>query len=82
MVYKRIIPGLVIELPRDQEHHGVILDATRMKNNWFKVSILLYNGDVATCRLKVKEDGNHLWYRNYHQYNTLSITGKLVSKDF
>lgn len=77
--YKKIIPGLVIELPRDKKHYGVILDATKV-NDWFKVTIVCYDGFLATCRLQIKEDGEYLRYRNYHVYNAAELVKDLNHK--
>lgn len=68
MKIKRISQGLVIALPRDTANYGVVISSTRMKNSWFKTTILCYNGDIATCRLKLKEDREHLYFRDYHRY--------------
>lgn len=78
MKNRRIVVGQVISLPKDTTHCGVVLSSTRMKNGWYKVTILEYGGGIATCKLKAKEDGKHLWYRNYFGFDTTRIC-KLLS---
>lgn len=80
MKIKRISQGLVIALPRDNANYGVVISSTRMKNSWFKTTILCYNGDIATCRLKLKEDKEHLYFRDYHRYTAKNITSLISTK--
>lgn len=70
---KKVYTGLIIILPKDLMHTGVVLESRRMKDSWYKVSILTYDGNYATCKIKRKPDGEHFWYRNYILYDTKGI---------
>lgn len=73
MKTKRLQQGLVCALPRDREHTGVIMSCTKAKV-WYNVTILTYDGNVATCKMKLKEDKEHFRFKDYHLYDANSIT--------
>ena len=75
--YDEIIPGLVIELPEEPGHVGVILNTTRLNQEWYKATILCHDGDVLVMKLKLQEDHEHFDFKDSARYNTGGLTKKL-----
>lgn len=76
--------GLVITLPH-KDGVGVIIDSTRMKDRWYKVTVLCTDGYVVTCRLKSrlkKTDKADFFFRSYSKYDYSLIPAILASNDF
>ena len=78
MKYEEIIPGLVIELPEEPGHVGVILDTTRLNKEWYKVTVLCQDGDVLVCKLKLREDGEYLDHKDLARYDGAGLTKRLT----
>ena len=70
--------GLVVQLP-ESEHTGVIIDATRQRENLYKGTIIMHTGEVMIARFNVNkpEINEHITYKEYHIYNPKHIGGLL-----
>ena len=71
--YNKIVVGLVIELPDDMKHNGVILDTTRLNKDWYKVTILCDDGDILICKLKLRGYGDYLDHKDCVRYDAMSL---------
>lgn len=70
--------GLVVQLP-DPEHTGVIIDATRQRENLYKGTIIMHTGEVMIARFKLNkpEIDVPIDYIEWHIYNPNYIGGLL-----
>lgn len=70
--------GLVVQLP-DSEKAGVIIDATRQRENLYKGTIIMYTGEVMIARFSVNkpEIDEPIDYKEWHIYNPKHIGGLL-----
>ena len=75
--YKEISSGLIIELPEEPGHVGVVLDTTRLNKEWYKVSVVCQDGDLLVCKLKLRADGEYLDHKDSVRYDTQRIVNKL-----
>lgn len=75
--YEEIIPGLIIELPEEPGHNGVILDTTRLNKEWYKVTVLCHDGDVLILKLKLQENGEYFDWKDSTRYDGVGLLRKL-----
>ena len=70
--------GLVVQLP-NSEKVGVIIDATRQRENLYKGTIIMYTGEVMIARFSVNkpEIDEPIEYKEWHVYNPKHIGGLL-----
>ena len=70
--------GLVVQLP-GSEKAGVIIDATRQRENLYKGTIIMYTGEVMIARFSVNkpEIDEPIDYKEWHIYNPKHIGGLL-----
>ena len=70
--------GMVVQLP-ESEHTGVIIDATRQRDNLYKGTIIMYTGEVMIARFSVNEPeiGEPINCKEWHIYNPKHIGGLL-----
>ena len=76
-IYEEIIPGLVIELPEEPGHNGVILDTTRLNKEWYKATVLCEDGDILVCKLKIQANGEYLDCKDSVRYDGAGLTRRL-----
>ena len=70
--------GLVVQLPGSGKA-GVIIDATRQRENLYKGTIIMYTGEVMIARFSVNklEIDEPIEYKEWHIYNPKHIGGLL-----
>lgn len=75
---QKSLVGLVVQLP-DSEGNGVIIDATRQRENLYKGTIVMYTGEIMIARFNVNkpEIDEPINYKEWHIYNPKHIGGLL-----
>lgn len=75
---QKSLVGLVVQLP-DSEGTGVIIDATRQRENLYKGTIIMYTGEVMIARFNVNapEINEPITYKEWHIYSPKHIGGLL-----
>ena len=75
---QKSLVGLVVQLP-EHEGNGVIIDATRQRENFYKGTIVMYTGEVMIARFSVNapEIDEPINYKEWHIYNPKHIGGLL-----
>ena len=82
MKYKEIIVGLVIELPEQPGHVGVIVNSTKVNKDWYKVVVVCDDADILVCNLKIKDDGEYLDYKHCTSWDVAGLVSDINSKDY
>lgn len=75
---QKSLVGLVVQLP-NSTHTGVIIDATRQRENLYKGTIVMHTGEVMIARFSVNkpEIDEPINYKEWHIYNPKHIGGLL-----
>ena len=75
---QKSLVGLVVQLP-NSDHIGVIIDATRQRENLYKGTIIMYTGEVMIARfyLNAPEIDVPINYKEWHIYDPKHIGGLL-----
>lgn len=75
---QKSLVGLVVQLP-NSDHTGVIIDATRQRENLYKGTIIMYTGEVMIARfnLNAPEANEPINYKEWHIYSPRQIGGLL-----
>ena len=75
---QKSLVGLVVQLP-DMEGNGVIIDATRQRENLYKGTIVMSTGEVMIARFSANaiEIDEPISYKEWHIYNPKHIGGLL-----
>ena len=75
---QKSLVGLVVQLP-NSDHTGVIIDASRQRENLYKGTIIMYTGEVMIARfnLNAPEIDEPINYKEWNIYNPKHIGGLL-----
>ena len=75
---QKSLVGLVVQLP-EHEGNGIIIDATRQRENLYKGTIVMYTGEVMVARFSINkpEINEPINYKEWHIYNPEYIGGFL-----